>query len=146
MNDGSDNRVTALLQKLADRGCRITPQRLRIVEALVGRDDHPNAEQVFARVRETCPNTSLATIYKTIDLLKAMGEVLELEFSDGSNRYDGRRPSAHPHAICTRCGRIQDLEVAGLTDIQDQAARASGFRIVTHRMDFYGLCQQCQQA
>ena len=91
-------RAAELLDKLAQGGYRRTPQRFYIVEALVGDESHPTAEAIFARVRQACPTTSLATVYKTLETLKEMGEVLELEFSEGSNRYDGLRPAAHPHA------------------------------------------------
>ena len=52
---------------------------------------------------------SRATVYKTLDTLKGAGEVLELEFREGPNRYDANMPSAHPHVVCTGCGRIDDV-------------------------------------
>jgi Fur family transcriptional regulator, peroxide stress response regulator len=85
-------RVRELTRRLAERGYRLTPQRLCLLDALVDAVTHPTAEELFARVRETCPTTSRATIYKTLDTLKELGEVLQLEFRDGSNRYDGVRP------------------------------------------------------
>jgi Fur family peroxide stress response transcriptional regulator len=137
-------RVAELTRRLAEQGYRITPQRLAIVGALVDASNHPSAEDLFARVRETCPTTSLATIYKTLDTLKELGEVLELEFRDGSNRYDGVRPDAHPHLICTRCGRIEDLDLEGLDALAEQVAESTGYQIRSHRVDFYGFCAQCQ--
>jgi Fur family transcriptional regulator, peroxide stress response regulator len=85
-------RVRELTRRLAERGYRLTPQRLCLLDARVDAETHPTAEELFARVRETCPTTSRATIYKTLDTLKELGEVLQLEFRDGSNRYDGVRP------------------------------------------------------
>jgi Fur family transcriptional regulator, peroxide stress response regulator len=137
-------RVAELREKLAGAGHRITPQRLYILEALVGDPSHPTAEAIYARVRQACPTTSLATVYKTLETLKEMGEVLELEFSDGSNHYDGLRPSAHPHVVCRRCGQIEDVEVDGIPDMQAQATGASGYRLQSHRIEFYGLCSHCQ--
>jgi Fur family peroxide stress response transcriptional regulator len=137
-------RVVELREKLAGAGHRITPQRLYILEALVGDPSHPTAEAIYARVRRACPTTSLATVYKTLETLKEMGEVLELEFSDGSNHYDGLRPSAHPHVVCQRCGRIEDVDVDGIPQMQAQATHASAYRIQSHRIEFYGLCSHCQ--
>jgi Fur family peroxide stress response transcriptional regulator len=88
--------------------------------------------------------TSLATVYKTIGIMKEMGEVLELEFSQGANRYDGRRPFAHPHVVCTGCGRILDPDVSGIDQLTRQVMAATGFDIDTHRLEFYGRCPQCQ--
>jgi Fur family peroxide stress response transcriptional regulator len=137
-------RAAELLDRLARDGYRRTPQRFYIVEALVGDASHPTAEEIFARVRQACPTTSLATVYKTLETLKAMGEVLELEFSDGSNRYDGLRPVAHPHVVCERCGKIEDVEVDGVPAMQTEATHSSGYQIQSHRIEFYGLCRSCQ--
>lgn len=89
--------------------------------------------------------TSLATVYKTIGIMKKMGEVLELEFSIGANRYDGKHPFPHPHVICTDCGRIMDPDVDGIENLTRQVMETTGFEIDTHRLDFYGCCPQCRQ-
>jgi Fur family peroxide stress response transcriptional regulator len=137
-------RVRELTRRLTERGYRLTPQRLCLLDALVDTETHPTAEALFERVRETCPTTSRATIYKTLETLKELGEVLELEFRDGSNRYDGVRPEAHPHLICTRCGKIEDLELPGLEELPRRAAEQSGYRISSYRCDLFGLCTDCQ--
>jgi Fur family transcriptional regulator, peroxide stress response regulator len=102
------------------------------------------ARHHFARVRQTCPTTSRATVYKTLDTLKAIGEVLELEFRDGRNRYDGVRPQAHPHLVCTRCGKIEDVDLDGISALAAEAAASTGYEIRSHRVDFYGLCARCR--
>jgi Fur family transcriptional regulator, peroxide stress response regulator len=58
---------------------------------------------------------SLATMYRNIMVIKSMGEILELSFPDGSNRYDDRKPYPHPHAICVRCKNVKDCR-SGLED------------------------------
>ena len=88
--------------------------------------------------------TSLATAYKTVTLLKEIGEVLELGFGNDSSRYDGNKPYPHPHLICTKCKRIFDPDVSGLSDLPLQVAQMTGFQITGHRLDFYGICPQCQ--
>lgn len=140
-----EERLQVLRQRLADTGHRITPQRLCILEALVDSNRHPTAEDIFARVRKVSPTTSLATVYKTIETLKEMGEVQELEFGDGRYHYDGVDPVPHPHVVCTACGRIEDVLIAGVHTLQSQAGQASGFKITSQRLDFYGLCGPCRQ-
>jgi hypothetical protein len=81
---------------------------------------------------------------QTLDTLKAIGEVLELEFRDGSNRYDGVRPQAHPHLVCTRCGKIEDVDLDGISALAAEAAASTGYEIRSHRVDFYGLCAGCR--
>ena len=141
-----DTRVEYLRQKLHSSGHRITPQRLCILRALVGSNTHPSAEEIYTQVKQISPTTSLATVYKTLDTLREMGEVLEIQPGDGRQHFDGIRPHFHPHVICTQCGEIQDVEVEGLTGLPGLAQTASGYEIHAQRVEFYGLCSQCQAA
>jgi Fur family peroxide stress response transcriptional regulator len=142
--ESREARRSELTRKLAEQGYRITPQRLAVVGALMDARNHPSAEDLFARVRETCPTTSLATVYKTLDTLKEIGEVLELEFRDGSNRYDGVRPQSHPHLVCTRCGKIEDVDLDGISALAAEVAASTKYEVRSHRVDFYGICADCR--
>jgi Fur family peroxide stress response transcriptional regulator len=123
----------------------LTPQRMAVLRILATSDGHPSVEQIYDRVRQDFPMTSLGTIYKTVTLLKEMGEVLELGFSDDSNRYDGNKPYPHPHLICVECRRIIDPDIPGLGMIPEQVGEKTGYQILTHRLDFYGVCPECQE-
>jgi Fur family transcriptional regulator, peroxide stress response regulator len=142
---GSEDRFQQMLDKLKSLDFRITPQRLAVLRILAASEDHPTAEQIFEKVKTEFPTTSLATIYKTIALLKGLNEVLELGFPDGSNRYDGNKPFPHPHVICTRCRKIMDPELMSLDGLKDEISKKTGFRIHHHRLDFFGVCQECQE-
>lgn len=137
-------RLDHIVQKLKAHHHRITPQRLAILRILTHSSEHPTVEAVYERIKPDYPTTSLATVYKTISLAKELGEVLELEFSQGHNRYDGRKPQPHPHLICTRCQKILDPQAADIDDITRKIASETGFGIENHRLDFYGVCPQCQ--
>lgn len=138
------SRRTQMLEKLRARGFRITPQRLAVLEVLSRSEGHPSVEAIYAKVHARFPTVSLATIYKTIAVLKEIGEVLELGFADRGNRYDGHRPYPHPHLICTRCGAIFDPDLSSLHDLTQEVAAETGFQILTHRLDFFGVCRDCQ--
>jgi Fur family transcriptional regulator, peroxide stress response regulator len=99
----ADLRLNQMLSKLRGHDFRITPQRLAVLKVLAASDGHPSVEQIYDTVRTQFPTTSIATIYKTVALLRQENEVLEISFPDGSNRYDGKKPYPHPHLICTRC-------------------------------------------
>jgi len=137
-------RLQELVQKIRERGGRLTPQRVAVLKVLAESQGHPSVEQIHDQIKADFPTTSLATIYKTITLLKEMGEVLELGFGDGSNRYDGNRPYPHPHLICTHCGEIRDLDVSALSGILYQLSQQEGYQVVGHRLDLYGVCPACQ--
>jgi Fur family peroxide stress response transcriptional regulator len=137
-------RLERMLAKLKDKSFRLTPQRLAVLKILAEEETHPSVAQVYDRVIKEFPTTSLATVYKTIILLKDLNEVLELGFPDGSNRYDGVKPFPHPHMICTRCKKIVDPELTSLSDLNQEMSRKTGYQILYHRLDFFGLCPECQ--
>jgi Fur family peroxide stress response transcriptional regulator len=143
MKPGHD-RFDSILAKLRERRCRITPQRVAILKVFLGSSDHPGVEQVHAQVKANFPTTSLATVYKTVHLLKEIGEILEIGMHDGGNRYDSNKPYPHPHLICTRCKTIVDPELALLPRLTAEVETASGFRVTSHQLDFYGICPACQ--
>ncbi len=137
-------RLNQMLKRLRSQNFRITPQRLAILRILASSTGHPSAEMVYEKVRTDFPTTSLATIYKTVSLLKELGEILELGFTDGSNRYDGNKPFPHPHVICNQCKRIIDPDLNSLRDLTREVMEETGFHIITHRLDFFGICPECR--
>ena len=137
-------RFEELANKLREHGYRLTPQRVALMRLLAASDGHPSASHLYDRLQEQFPTTSPGTIYKTLNLLKDLDEVLELGFSDDDNRYDGNKPYPHPHVICVRCRKIMDLEIGMAQDLLQEAAQQSGFQIVSHRLDLYGICPDCQ--
>jgi len=133
-----------MLAKLKGRDFRLTPQRLAILTILAGSEEHPSVDEIYTEVRKKFPTTSIATVYKTIALLKELNEVLELGFPDGSNRYDGNRPYPHPHVICMKCRKILDPEIASVDQLSEEMKNKTGYTISFHRLDFFGLCPECQ--
>jgi Fur family peroxide stress response transcriptional regulator len=138
-------RLEQMLAKLKAHNFRITPQRLAVFKILAASVDHPSVEQIYEQVKAAFPTTSLATIYKTITLLKEVNEVLVISFSEISNRYDGNKPYPHPHIICIKCKKILDPDLMGITKLTEEAALQTGYQIVDHRLDFFGICPQCQK-
>lgn len=140
-----NTRLNHLVAVLRRRRCRLTPQRLAILNQVARSDGHPSIEEIYERLKGDFPTMSIATVYKTVTLLKELGEVLELNFpEEGVKRYDGAKPYPHPHIICVQCRKILDPEIGSLTQLVETAARHTGYRILSHRLDLYGLCPDCQ--
>ena len=135
-----------MLSKLKEHDFRLTPQRLAVLKVLAVSEGHPTVERIYETVRAEFPTTSIATIYKTVNLLKQLNEVLELGFPDGSNRYDGNKPYPHPHVICTKCKKIIDPNLGSLKDLTKEVIKETGFQILNHRVDFFGKCRDCQSS
>jgi len=137
-------RLEQMVESLRKTGHRITPQRLAVLDILSNSHIHPSVERIYEQVRVSFPTMSIATVYKTISMLKEINQVLELGFPDESNRYDGNRPFPHPHVICIKCRSIFDSELNVLSEFTREITRQTGFVITTHRLDFFGLCKKCQ--
>jgi Fur family peroxide stress response transcriptional regulator len=138
-------RMDQMVSKLREHDFRITPQRLAVLRILAASEGHPSVERVYETVRREFPTTTIATVYKTVRLLKQLNEVLELGFPDGSNRYDGNKPFPHPHVICVRCRKIIDPDLGTLKDMTAEVADETGFDILAHRLDFFGICGDCKK-
>ena len=141
----SEKRLNTMINKLRENNCRITPQRLAILKVLAASEGHPSVEKIYEQVKPTFPTTSLATVYKNVSTLRDLGEVLELGFSHESSRYDGNNPHPHPHLVCTGCKKIIDPDLESLNDVTRELIEETGFKILNHRLDFFGLCPACQK-
>ena len=137
-------RLNKMLETLREHEFRITPQRIAVLRILALSHGHPSVEQIYEQVKIDFPTTSLGTVYKTVTLLKELNEVLELGFPEGSNRYDGNNPYPHPHLICTKCKKIMDPDLASLEGVTKELISETGFQISSHRLDFFGICPDCQ--
>jgi Fur family peroxide stress response transcriptional regulator len=137
------NRFDTIIRKLRESGNKITPQRMAIAKILAKSEGHPSVEMIHSRIARDFPTMSLATVYRNIVLIKSLGEVLELGFPDGSNRYDGNRPYPHPHVICIKCKKIVDPDLDSLDEITQEIVAETDFTILHHRLDFFGICSDC---
>lgn len=144
MNSYLESRYAEMRTSLEEKGVAVTPRRGKLLEVLLNSNRHPSVGEIHQELSRTFPGTSLATVYNTIELLKETGQVLEIEFSGAANRYDGKRPQSHPHLICVRCEKIEDLESVEISEPVDAIAAATGYEITHRRTDYYGVCPDCQ--
>jgi Fur family peroxide stress response transcriptional regulator len=140
-----DARYESLVGRLREQGYRLTPQRIALLRLLASSNGHPSASDLYDQLHAQFPTTSVGTIYKTLNLLRDLNEVLELGFSHDDNRYDGNKPYPHPHLVCVRCRKIIDSEVSITEDLVRQVSQQSGYQITGHRLDFYGICPACRE-
>ncbi|HEX2950183.1 MAG TPA: Fur family transcriptional regulator [Armatimonadota bacterium] len=122
-------------------GARVTPQRMMIVQVLVGNQTHPTVEDIFMRVRESYPTISLATVYHTLSLLAQHGLILELRgIKDRVHCDPNTRP--HAHAYCEKCDAVFDLPIE--TQPMWTGNMLAGFTISRVDIMAYGECADCK--
>lgn len=139
-----DLRFTQLISALKERDFRLTPQRVELVRLIAASEGHPSASQLFTTIKHRFPTMSQATVYKTLALLKEMGQVLEIDLHSDSH-YDGNRPDPHPHLICMKCSKIIDGDVNLDPGSLHNLEQASGFKILRLQIALYGLCPDCKE-
>ncbi len=115
--DDIRKRIDDLIVRCRTARMSVTSQRLAIFGAVLRSAAHPSCEDVFREVRPLHPALSLATVYKTLDVLKRLGVIRELPVSSGARRFDGNL-ERHHHLVCTQCDRIVDLHDETLDGIQ----------------------------
>ncbi len=133
----------SVIKALRGKGYKATPQRIAIGRFALRSRNHPTAQRIYEEVKKLYPTVSLATVYKTIQILKEVGLIQVLNLSQGQTRFD---PDMHPHIhlICLSCGDIIDWEDALVSEVMAKIA-ASNFSATSQSFDVYGICQSCER-
>ena len=140
-----EHNLAELTDRLREKARKITGPRQAILEIL-RQHSHPmtNKELFAALPKGDC---DLATIYRSMHLLESMGMVKRFDFGDGVARFElvGAGENAHHHhLICTRCSVVVEIEECFPRELEDTIASRNGFKSVSHKLEFFGLCPQCQ--
>jgi Fe2+ or Zn2+ uptake regulation protein len=142
--ESSPEAANSRLRKTLEvSGHRFTEQRAAVYRFICGTTTHPNADEVFQRVRSHVPGISLATVYKSLETLVNCGLAAKLTYSDGSARYDSRT-DPHYHVRCLSCGLVRDIPgqlAAGAMGSLTQGL--DGFLITGYRLELTGFCSHC---
>ncbi len=130
---------------ITQHNLKITKQRRAVLEAFLGSDEHVSAEDLYKIVSVKEPKIGLATVYRTLALLTESGLAAELDFGDGQKRYERNYELGHhDHMICTQCGKIIEFHNSLIEKLQEDVAREHGFEMTTHKLDMFGICQDCR--
>lgn len=125
-----------------DKGIKLTQQRLEIYRAVACSADHPDAEQIFHRVRKRLPSVSLDTVYRTLWLLNDIKLVTTLGSCHESTRFDANL-SSHHHFVCSQCGVTRDFYCANLDTIILLDSVGSLGDVKTMHVEARGICRNC---
>ncbi len=136
-----ERQVTELLR---EKGFKVTPQRLAVYKVLSATTAHPNAETIYRELQPKYPTMSLATVYKTLDILSELGLVQVLNVGEESFRYDANTDS-HPHVHCMACGRVDDIFGVDDTDFVERISSKTAYSLTGKQIYFYGICPDCQK-
>jgi len=135
--------VQGVLEDLRARGYRMTPQRRTIVAEVMRTPGHISPQAVVHRVRRRLPGTNPSTVYRTLDLLEALGVVSHAHFEGGAE-YHHSRTHGHLHLVCSRCGRTQFLSESQAEPLRALIEEHSGFSPDLTHFAISGTCARCR--
>ena len=121
---------------------RNTIQRTLTLKAVRDLHDHPTADEVYTSVSAEHPNISRGTIYRNLNQLAEDGEIGAIEVPGGADRFD-HCPKRHYHVRCVRCGRIYDVDMDYMADLEETIRDTHGFTFLGHDLMFRGICPAC---
>ena len=134
----NDSAIIAALRK---SGYKATAQRIAISRYALANRQHPSARQICTGIKATHPTVSLATVYKTLQVLRELSLIQQLTFPEQEARFDSY-VKPHINMICERCGNITDAEDKSAQEIIN-AAKQAKFAVSSVRIDINGTCQEC---
>jgi Fur family transcriptional regulator, ferric uptake regulator len=124
---------------------RNTRQRETILETLVGSDGPLGIEDILRRARVSLPQLGLATVYRTVALLKDGGQINEVRLPGEEPRFEPARRAHHHHFRCEACGKVLELDFCPV-HLPSGTLLPNGFRVREHHLTLYGLCDKCDTA
>ena len=134
-------QLSRFTEACRERGMPVTHQRLAVFRALLESESHPDADAIHKSLRAAYPTLSLGTVYKTLETLQSLGLARAVSSPGPTRRFDGNR-TPHHHLLCTRCGRLMDVELDQLAQIALPAGL--DFQVTDLTIQFNGICSTCQ--
>ena len=135
---------TSIIQKLREKGLKLTSQRLAIIEVLVEKPPlHPGADLIYREARKKVKSLSLSTVYSTLNEFSKQGIIKMLEFDRMENRYEVNT-TEHINLICRGCKKVMDYKPPFIIDT-DEIAKRFSFQVTDSRLEYYGYCQECSK-
>ena len=122
---------------------RQSKQRNRILELLRSTDRHPTADWLYQQLKDEFPNLSFGTVYRNLATLIEQGLVKKIHFGSTFDRYEANT-QPHYHLICESCGKIIDFAMPIYNDLNTQATKLTSFTVFHHKIEFYGMCEDCK--
>jgi Fur family ferric uptake transcriptional regulator len=134
-----------LTARLRRQSRKVTASRQAILEVLRSHDHPLSIKEIFAAL--PTGDCDLATVYRSMHLLESMSIVKRYDLGDGAARFELLREGDdghHHHLVCTRCAGVVELDDCFLRELEEDLSARSGFKSVTHRLEFFGICPGCQ--
>ncbi len=134
-----------LKEIVKSKGLKYSAQREDILKALFDSKKHLTPEEIYTEVKKINKNIGLATVYRALSFLESEGLINSISFGIDGKKYELNRGQHHDHMICLKCGKIIEFFDEGLESLQENIAQKHNFKLITHELNMYGICSNCQK-
>jgi Fur family ferric uptake transcriptional regulator len=143
-----DSLLIRFKDLLKHNNLKFTKQREVVLKTLYNNDEHFTPESLYLLIKETYPelNVGIATVYRTLNLLEESSIVTSISFGSAGKKYELANKPHHDHLICKCCGLIVEFENDDIETKQEEIASKNGFKLTSHLMQLYGICENCQKS
>jgi Fe2+ or Zn2+ uptake regulation protein len=138
--------LEALLDRVRQCGCRVTRQRVIILQTLCELDGHASAEQIHERTIGHGHDIDLSTVYRTMERLRDARIVSQTDLGRGCAEFEIVTDRPHHHLICKNCGRVIDLDHRYLAPVAAAIRQDLDFEPTFDHFAIFGWCPSCHQA
>jgi len=125
-------------------GLRLTSQRQLILEVLQGSGDHLDADTLYEQAKALASDISLATVYRTLAVLKELGLVEEHRLGEGHCHYEAVRADPHYHFTCRGCGKVIEFDTSLVAQIEQELSEREKVYVIDAHLHLTGYCAQCK--
>lgn len=133
-------------QFLSSRGLRSSAPRNKVVRIFLRTERHVSTGELYDLVRKKHKEIGYATVSRTLKLLEDAGLCRQVDFGDGTLRYEhAYKHSHHDHLVCTKCGAFVEIYSDKLEKLQDEMVKKHRYVQETHRLNIFGVCPKCQK-
>ncbi|RBQ28135.1 transcriptional repressor [Arcobacter sp. FW59] len=146
-NNNHEEVISDLRRIVKQKGLKYTEQREIVLSILLHADGHLTAEEIYNQIKKEYPksNVGIATVYRALSFLEEVDLIASINFGTEGKKYESNMKSHHDHLICTECNAIIEFIDEEIEKRQDKIAKANKFKITSHSMQLYGICENCQK-
>ena len=148
LNENSYEEIIDELRKIVkQKGLKYTERREIVLSILLHAKEHLTAEEIYNQIKKDYPtsNVGIATVYRALSFLEEVDLITSITFGTEGKKYESNSKSHHDHLICTQCARIIEFIDEEIEKRQEKIAKNNKFKITSHTMQLYGICENCQK-
>ncbi len=139
-------KLEDILNSLESQGYRLTKARRALLSVLFQSRVPLSVPEILRRMKEDGVMVNKTTVYRELENLARLGAVQTIQLSDRKQHYELASREHHHHLVCIGCERVEEVDVEEKSILQEEESlrQKSGFAILRHSLEFFGLCKRCQ--